>query len=128
MTINRFICKRCGYIKDTEGVVGQSPVYPDKCPACGDGEWRRDYRSVGLVNPMMEHWNNTTGTVVSDMKGFKNDLKRRSDEATMRTGIEHNYEPIDYADVAQVVRDSDGKGLEDTNRARHLEGKSTIDL
>ena len=77
---------------------------------------------------MMSHYNATVGKEVSDMRGFKDDLKRKSEEATLRTGIEHNYEPIDYQEVRPVVEKTDMVGLEDTNRARVKAGHRTIDL
>lgn len=50
--------------------------------------------------PMMhEHYNPTVGKVVSDMKQFRSDLSRASDEATAKTGIPHKYEPVDLQEV-----------------------------
>lgn len=128
MVIQRFVCKQCGYVKDMESSVGVSPTPPPTCPACGDGQWKRDYSGIALARPMMAHWNQTTGSEISDMKGFRDALKRRSEEATLKSGIEHNYEPIDYADFKPVIEQSDAKGLEDTNRVRYAKGEPTIPL
>lgn len=128
MAIHRYICKQCGEAAESESPIGREPVRPTRCFWCGSDGFRRDYSGVALARPMMAHYNATVGKEVSDMKGFKDDLKRKSEEATLRTGIEHNYEPIDYSDFKPVIEKSEGQGLEVTNRARHAEGKKTIDL
>lgn len=131
MAIHKYICKQCGRATEVSAPVGTSPQRPDLCSGCGSGDataWRRDFSGVGLARPMMSHWNATTGTEVSDMKGFKDDLKRKSEEATLKSGVEHNYEPIEYADLRPVIDASEAKGLEETNRARHAAGERTIDL
>lgn len=48
---------------------------------------------------MPEHFNPTTGTYVPNEQAFKDDLKRASEKATLRTGIEHNYTPTDPTDM-----------------------------
>lgn len=49
--------------------------------------------------PMIhEHLNPSTGTVVSSRRGFKDDLKRLSDERSERTGISHNFVEVDITD------------------------------
>lgn len=49
--------------------------------------------------PMMhEHFNTSTGTVVSSRRGFQDDLKRLSEERTERTGIHHNFVEVDITD------------------------------
>ena len=75
MAIHRYICKQCGMPIDTETPIGHEPRSPGWCYGCGGETFRRDYSGVGLARPMMSHWNATTGTEVSDMKGFKDDLK-----------------------------------------------------
>jgi hypothetical protein len=47
---------------------------------------------------MHEHFNLSSGTVVSDHKQFRDDLKRASERATLRTGIPHDYQPVDLGE------------------------------
>lgn len=42
-----------------------------------------------------EHFSPAVGKVVSSEKEFRDDLKKASEQATARTGIEHNFVPMD---------------------------------
>lgn len=128
MAAFQYKCKSCGLEGLLYGDIGQDPPRPESvCPDCGANDWGRVY-SLSVHRPMADHWNNTTGQVVGSMREFKEQLKRKSEEATLKSGIEHNYEPIDYSDFAHVIEASDAQGLDDTNRARAREGKRLIDL
>ena len=96
------------------------------CPACACD---RDFKRVWAVNihrPMADHMNSTTGTMIGSNRQFKEELKGLSEAATIKTGIEHNYEPADPADLKKRVQDSDGAGLESTNRQRVNSGLKEI--
>jgi hypothetical protein len=67
---------------------------------------------------MADHFNQTTGTMIGSNRQFREELKEMSEVATLKTGIEHNYEPIDPEIARQAVEKSDAVGLEETNRAR----------
>lgn len=54
--------------------------------------------SFTVKTSMQEHHNHTTGQMVSSDKQFRDQLKRQSEEATIRTGIEHNFQPVDAND------------------------------
>lgn len=62
------------------------------CP----GILKRDYSSVNFAPVMHSHFNHSVGKPISDMKQFTDALKRKSDEATERTGIPHNFVPADH--------------------------------
>jgi hypothetical protein len=47
---------------------------------------------------MHQHFNTSTGTVVSSQRQFDDDLKRLSEERTEATGIPHNYVNVDIMD------------------------------
>jgi len=64
------------------------------CVRCGQRDHQRVW-GVSFHRPMQQHFNKATGTVVSSMRGFKNDLARKSEEYTALTGIEANFQPID---------------------------------
>lgn len=79
--------------------------------------FRPDYRSVQIAPVMQAHWNASTGTIVSSPKQFERELKRSSEEATERTGIPHNYVPVDVSDTTALgVTD---EGLDATYDAAH---------
>lgn len=75
---------------------------------------------------MPEHFNRSVGAVVSSHRQFERELRRASDEATERTGIEHRYVPVDPTDRRALgVTDA---GLDATNRHRVAEGLKPVPL
>jgi hypothetical protein len=64
-----------------------------------------------------EHFNNSVGEFVSNKHQFYDGLKRQSEVQSARTGIEHDFQPVDPTDMrdasAHGVTD---EGLDDTNR------------
>lgn len=88
------------------------PFYEYRDPDSGNtvlseerGDWlmvdgRRWKRVWGfhMARVWHEHWNPSTGSVVSSRQQFRDDLKRRSEEATERTGIPHNFVEVDITD------------------------------
>lgn len=60
--------------------------------------------------------NATTGQVVRTETQFKTQLKRMSEEATIRTGIPHTFQPTDPTPAANGVTE---QGLYEQNRTRH---------
>lgn len=120
------------------------PQYEFKCPECQhrytvedkDGPWYclnhkygpspRLKRVFGfsLVKPMQEHYNPTTGTVVSNSRQFRDGLKVASDRETARTGIEHNYVEVDPTDAKALGVTEEG--LDTTARRLVAEGKKDV--
>lgn len=105
------------------------PIYDYRCPECGFKDSLSltidEYSSIEImecncgtamvreysfsIKPMMkEHMNNTTGQVVSSERQFKDQLKRQSEMATIRTGIEHNFVPVDIQDKATLGVTNEG--------------------
>lgn len=79
---------------------------------------------VPVVTPIMHsHLNSATGTVVSSATKHADDLKRASDAATARTGMEHRFVPHDNRDpdVARALGVTD-EGLDVTRRRRRDAG------
>jgi len=67
--------------------------------------------------PFTPHFNVSLGRHVSSRQDFLEGLKAASDSATERTGIPHNYVPIDIAD-----RDAFGatdESMDDYHRQHH---------
>lgn len=71
-----------------------------------------------------QHHNNSTGTVVNNIREFRDDLKRKAEDQWNLTGIEHDYQPIDsdglgaVGDPAAVGASHDGL---DAQEKRHRE-------
>jgi hypothetical protein len=71
-----------------------------------------------------EHFNHTVGKVISDPKQFKSELARKSAEMTERTGIPHNYVPVDLNDK-ESLRVSE-EGMDSTLRRQTETGQREV--
>jgi hypothetical protein len=74
--------------------------------------------SFSLGTPFAEHYNPSTGKRVRTRSGFASELSRQSDEASERTGIEHNYVPVDPRESPSSLGVTE-EGLYETARRRH---------
>lgn len=54
------------------------------------------------------HFNPTVGKEVSSMRGFKDDLKRASEDAERRTGVPHDFQPVDLGEVGKETVTEEG--------------------
>lgn len=63
------------------------------CPCC-DLEARRVYSDFSF-HRYTEHYNPSVGKVVSSDEQFRTELKKASEDATRRTGVEHNFVPME---------------------------------
>lgn len=69
---------------------------------------------------MPEHYNTAVGEFITSKQQFYDGLKRQSEVASIRTGIDHNYEPLDPSDMAEAS--SHGvteEGLDITRKTFH---------
>lgn len=85
------------------------------CPCC-DLEARRVYGSFSFRR-FQEHFNPAVGKVVSSEKEFRDDLKKASEEATRKTGIVHNFVPMEHPKP-----DPDAPGMAEQARVRRAMG------
>lgn len=114
-------------------------IYTYRCPNCGaenysthNADGVRDpcrlCRHVGLRRiygfnfkpAMQEHFNQTVGKPVSSMRKFTDELKRASDQASIETGMEHRYAPLEYGD--HQAFGATNEGIEESNRKRAAAG------
>jgi len=95
------------------------------CPSCTGDNMGRVYDVPLIQMPMIGHFNPTVGGYVHGKRDLTEQLHIASEQATARTGIPHNFKPID-------MRDTDALGVHATqsvdndNRARHDSGRPTV--
>lgn len=120
-------CRTCGQQFHSK-IRGDFAVSADGVHVyCCHERVKRRYQ-LAVQRPMHDHYNPTTGTVIGSDRQFREELKQMSEVATQKTGIEHNYEPIDPEMARRTVEQSEAVGLESTNRVRVASGKRPIDI
>lgn len=89
------------------------------CSSCAEPFRRR----FGFSTPAMmhEHYNASLGRVVSSRREMREAAKVASAEATERTGILHDFQPVDLRDPS-VAPDSDD-GLQSQHDRAVVEGR-----
>lgn len=96
MTLYEYRCTHCSTAYSDFERANRIERYCNKCE--GTTTWQRVW-AVSIHRPMQEHFNHSVGKPISDPRQHADELKRASEAATLATGIEHNYVPIDYADA-----------------------------
>jgi hypothetical protein len=72
---------------------------------------------------MPEHFNNSIGQWVGNKRQFYDGLKRQSEHASIRTGIEHDLQPVDPSDMADMAAHGvTEEGLDTTRQVHSDEG------
>lgn len=121
MPIYEFRCRQCGITYQSLRSIGDTtPGTP--CPDCGGVMGRKFSTPAPSPVGMETHLNPTTGTVVSSHAQFADDLKRQSEERTIRTGIEHNFVPHDPREMKAELGVTD-EGLDSAYRTLHDSGE-----
>lgn len=70
---------------------------------------------------MPEHFNHAVGSYVSNEREFRDALKVMSEEQSYRVGIDHEYEYLSPADMADAsAHGVTEEGLEATERAHYV--------
>jgi hypothetical protein len=115
-------CKACGEQWTSEWVDSDDPIFRlIPCPFCYEMGIKKSY-SISVKASMPEHFNMATGKVESSERSIREEFKRKSAEATERTGIEHNFQPVDLRDKEALGVTDDG--LDATYRRLRDEGKT----
>lgn len=91
-----FTCTDCHYEGEEFADVKIGEFISSPCPVCGSRLQRKV--SFSFHRSMPAHYNAAVGQFVGGKHDFRDALKRKSEEQTLRTGIEHNYEPVDLKD------------------------------
>lgn len=91
-----------------------------RCPECFDPATR--VFAFTTSTSMREHWNTAVGQYVSNRYEMSEALKRQSEQASIRTGIDHNYEMVSPSEMMDpTAHGASEDGLEETRR-RNFDG------
>jgi hypothetical protein len=104
--IYAYICRPCRIRANLDYPLGKHPSTL-ACGGCGES-MSRDYSGVSVHRPMPEHFNATVGKPISSMRQFDDELKRKSDEYTLRTGIEAKFVSHDPSEARALGVTSEG--------------------
>ena len=103
MTTYEYRCDNCGDFL-TQYPIGQAPDI-EICAGCG-AECRRRY-TIFMKEVMHEHWNHSAQAPVSSVRQHNEMLKKQSDEASERLGMDHNFESIPIHELRQKHAEED---------------------
>lgn len=80
------------------------PYRPEDAIMCGSdcSEIARRKFSFAILRSVPEHFNNSTNSFVTNTHQLKEELKRQGEAESVATGIDHNYEYLSPADMADV--------------------------
>ena len=122
---------------ETEGEQHDYPVYgmrdklamdsriADDWARCDCGSPYKRVYSFQAVRPMPEHFNLAAGTFVRTERELNDVYKRKSDEASERTGILHEFQPVSQSEKQALNVTS--QGLSDTVKRREKSNMRVTD-
>lgn len=84
------------------------------------GEMRRRFH-VNMAPVMQQHFNTTVMKPISDMRKFRDELRRESERQSELNGVEVQYEPIDPGTSPRDLGVT-SEGLDESNRIREKQG------
>jgi putative FmdB family regulatory protein len=125
MPIYEFRCVQCGLNEQMNRYHPIGEVIDFPCPVCG-GRLKRIYSNFRFKRGMDAHFNPSVGTYVSNERQFRDELKRKSDEASVRTGMTHNFVPVDINDKAALGVTDEGMDQIERNNALRQRGAAPI--
>lgn len=129
MPTYEYKCPECG--NEMSAVMSISTYVSEQMdwdmPNCGQCHYQmhRVYTPLPHVMDTPGHYNLAVGAYVSSDSDLREKLKAASEQASIKTGIDHDYRPVDMRDRERFK--VDGSGLESTARARHDAGKTYLD-
>lgn len=125
MPIYEYRCSTCGAEFEESLTIAEYASHTSKylCPDC-DVPLSRIF-SVSIKTSMPEHYNHSAGEYVSNERQLRDSFKRQSAMASERTGIEHNFVPVDPQDRKKLGVTAEG--LDATYNRRRQLGMRTND-
>lgn len=119
MPLYEYLCRTCDVELETYASIISGPPSTVTCVECGQPTSTRVYNiAVERVSSFQPHFNKSVGRYVRTMSEFKSFLQRSSEHMEERTGVPHNYTPVDPADGV-AAHSIGGEGLEATRRRRY---------
>lgn len=126
MPTYEYRCPECKNRSQLQMSIGEYSLWSQfECVECYCGTTMVRVFSFNQKPMMPEHLNSTTGQVVRSERDFRDQLKRQSEAETVRTGIEHNYVPVDVQD--RQTLGVTAEGLDATYNRRRKLGMKTND-
>ena len=125
MPLYEFRCIQCGLdeVMNRYYPIGEVIDFP--CPVCG-GRLKRVLSNFHFKRGMGEHFNPSIGGYVRNERDFLDGLKRKSEEATLRTGMDHNFVPVDLNDRKALGVTDDGMEQIEENNALRERGAAPV--
>lgn len=113
MALYQYRCDQCKQLFATE-----TRADAETCPLCLGTAVRKF--SFNVQGGIKEHWNAAVGQYVNNRAEMSDALKRQSEEASVRTGIDHDYVMVDPADMRDPrVHGVNEDNLEGTRKMLH---------
>lgn len=93
-------CRLCGAEQSLVMTIDQytNMVVPPFCPTCNEPMVRR-YFKPATPTTFQPGFNMSLGRYIGSERELRSAFNQLSEEATRRTGIEHNYQPHDPRDT-----------------------------
>lgn len=111
---------RCDLCRSDHEIFAPMREGPPQAPTCLDCDalLTRIYTVPAVKAPYVEHFNESVGQYVRNDREFRDALKRGSEEATLATGLEHNYVPVDIGDIVRETPKDEAQQKRLWNEAR----------
>lgn len=114
MAIYQHKCRVCNHITENQlREAGQS------CSSCGATTRRVFSFQYGRAALNARQWNYAVGAHVSSDREFREALKRRAEENSVKTGMAHDYEPVYPGDMPNVPYPEHDQVLDDRAKTLH---------
>ncbi len=85
---------------------------------------KRKYTAFKFSMPFWDGYSPTTGTFTTSHRDLTEQMHIASEHATERTGIQHDFKPVDVRDTEALGVTAEG--LDATNRRLHNEGRPLV--
>lgn len=109
MPIYEYVCKDCGEdcsVTSTHKELMDRYIKEGYTHRCG-GSIKRVF-SFSVARPMQPHYNKSAGQYISFERQLKDIFKVQSEQATERTGVEHNFVPVHPSERDRLGVTSEG--------------------
>lgn len=128
MPIYEYRCPDCHTIRAYSLTISEYEA-SDLLPICFDHgavhfTMKRVF-SFSKTPPFEEHFNLTTGEVTSSARSHADNLKRMSEEASLRTGMPHNFVPVHPSEAREAYGVTE-EGLDSTYRKEVESGQREV--